>query len=418
MYPGSIDKFTEKLNKIDGNVYVIEEEIILINGVYEGELEHDNVNSSSVRVYTGPKLTGDKIENFILSTPSDTLWKKEIKIFAKVDKCYITYETPGDTVEADDINKAQESIVNTQIEVEKYKASNNLEIGNLKVRAGNLENKKSDKTYVDTELNKRYLKEQVFTKEEVLEKIKNIIGTAPEALDTLSEIANALNNDPDFAGTITKELANKVDKIEGKGLSTENYTSAEKAKLAGIEENANKYIHPASHSADMIIENKNRRFINDTEKTNFNEAYNKRHEHSNKSILDKITQELIDNWNDKADINSIPTKISQLENDKKYITQDDLSNTGQGDMHTKKYDKNQNGKVDIAEIAESVDWMNIENKPDLNKKISKTGDTFTGIARAYPNTSYTVSQIRNIILSPNDANVNAMNDGEIWIKYK
>lgn len=270
MYPESIDKFTEKLNKIDGNTYVIEEEVELKDGVYEGELQHDNISNTSVRVYTGSKLTGNKIENFILSTPSLTPWKKEIKIFAKVNKCYITYETPGDTVEADDINKVQESIVNTQIEVEKYKASNNLEIGNLKVRAGNLENKKSDKTYVDTELNKRYLKEQVFTKEEVLEKIKNIIGTAPEALDTLSEIANALNNDPDFAGTITKELANKVDKIEGKGLSTENYTSAEKAKLAGIEENANNYIHPLTHSADMIEETDTKQFVTQAEKNKWN----------------------------------------------------------------------------------------------------------------------------------------------------
>ncbi|WP_282804590.1 hypothetical protein [Clostridium tetani] len=270
MYPESIDKFTEKLNKIDGNTYVIEEEVELKGGVYEGELQHDNISNTSVRVYTGSKLTGNKIENFILSTPSLTPWKKEIKIFAKVDKCYITYETPGDTVEADDINKVQESIVNTQIEVEKYKASNNLEIGNLKVRAGNLENKKSDKTYVDTELNKRYLKEQVFTKEEVLEKIKNIIGTAPEALDTLSEIANALNNDPDFAGTITKELANKVDKIEGKGLSTENYTSAEKAKLAGIEENANNYIHPLTHLASMIEETDTKQFVTQAEKDKWN----------------------------------------------------------------------------------------------------------------------------------------------------
>jgi len=94
-------------------------------------------------------------------------------------------------------------------------------------------NNKADKTYVDTELNKRYLKEQVFTKEEVLQKIQNVIGAAPEALDTLQEIAEALNNDANFAGTITNELSKKVDKITGKQLSTEDYTTAEKNKLAG-----------------------------------------------------------------------------------------------------------------------------------------------------------------------------------------
>ena len=39
---------------------------------------------------------------------------------------------------------------------------------------------------------------------------------------------------------------NKVDKISGKGLSTNDYTTEEKAKLEGIEENANNYTHPTT----------------------------------------------------------------------------------------------------------------------------------------------------------------------------
>ncbi len=38
----------------------------------------------------------------------------------------------------------------------------------------------------------------------------------------------------------------KVDKVTGKGLSTNDYTTAEKEKLAGIAEGANKYTHPDS----------------------------------------------------------------------------------------------------------------------------------------------------------------------------
>lgn len=41
-------------------------------------------------------------------------------------------------------------------------------------------------------------------------------------------------------------LDNKVDKVEGKQLSTEDYTTEEKTKLAGIEAGANKYTHPTS----------------------------------------------------------------------------------------------------------------------------------------------------------------------------
>ena len=40
--------------------------------------------------------------------------------------------------------------------------------------------------------------------------------------------------------------SNKVDKISGKGLSTNDYTTEEKAKLEGIEENANNYTHPTT----------------------------------------------------------------------------------------------------------------------------------------------------------------------------
>lgn len=42
----------------------------------------------------------------------------------------------------------------------------------------------------------------------------------------------------------TVDLSGKVDKVSGKGLSTNDYTTAEKNKLAGIADGANKYTHP------------------------------------------------------------------------------------------------------------------------------------------------------------------------------
>lgn len=52
--------------------------------------------------------------------------------------------------------------------------------------------------------------DDVYTKIETDDRIKQLIGSAPEELDTLKEIADALNNDPDFAGTMVKELAKKA----------------------------------------------------------------------------------------------------------------------------------------------------------------------------------------------------------------
>lgn len=65
-------------------------------------------------------------------------------------------------------------------------------------------------------------------------------------------------------------LTNKVDKVTGKGLSTEDYTSAEKTKLSGVAENANNYAHPANHAPSIIEQDENNRFVTDAEKTAWN----------------------------------------------------------------------------------------------------------------------------------------------------
>ena len=68
-------------------------------------------------------------------------------------------------------------------------------------------------------------------------------------------------------------------------------------------------------------------------------------------------------WNNKAEVSQIPTKVGQLENDKNYVTQEELGDAGYGDMLKSIYDTNNNGKVDIAELADKVPWTGITNKP-------------------------------------------------------
>ena len=48
----------------------------------------------------------------------------------------------------------------------------------------------------------------------VQKSIEKVVGAAPAALDTLQEIGKALNNDADFAGTMTAELAKKLNSAE------------------------------------------------------------------------------------------------------------------------------------------------------------------------------------------------------------
>lgn len=107
--------FRDKLNKVEGNAYVIEEEIHMpASGIYDDELQHDNIVDSTLSVYTGPTLTGEQIQSYALSTPSLMPWKRIIRIQTDVPVVYITYETVGDTVEADDINRVQDAVVKTQ----------------------------------------------------------------------------------------------------------------------------------------------------------------------------------------------------------------------------------------------------------------------------------------------------------------
>ena len=112
------------------------------------------------------------------------------------------------------------------------------------------------------------------TEEYVNTSIAGIVNSAPETLNTLNELAGALGDDPNFATTVATQIGNKVDKIEGKGLSTNDYTTAEKNKLAGIAEGANNYTHPDTHPATMITEDSTHRFVTDDEKTTWNNKAN------------------------------------------------------------------------------------------------------------------------------------------------
>lgn len=52
------------------------------------------------------------------------------------------------------------------------------------------------------------------TASDVNAKIQEVVGSAPETLDTLKEISDALGNDKNFAGTITTELGKKVNSTD------------------------------------------------------------------------------------------------------------------------------------------------------------------------------------------------------------
>lgn len=70
------------------------------------------------------------------------------------------------------------------------------------------------------------------TEAEVEAAIEKIIGSAPEVLDTLEEIAGALGDDPNFASTITKKLAAITEKVN---QEIEDRTAADSALQVNID---------------------------------------------------------------------------------------------------------------------------------------------------------------------------------------
>lgn len=84
-------------------------------------------------------------------------------------------------------------------------------------------------------------------------KIKTVVGSAPEALDTLKELADALGNDKDFSATVTNSLANKVDKVTGKGLSTNDLTSTLKSNYDAAYTHSQSVHAPSNAERNTIV---------------------------------------------------------------------------------------------------------------------------------------------------------------------
>lgn len=74
---------------------------------------------------------------------------------------------------------------------------------------------------------------------------------AQEILDRTQADTTINNNVSSLNSNITQLQTQKVDKVEGKGLSTNDYTTPEKNKLAAIEAEANKYVLPAATASAL-----------------------------------------------------------------------------------------------------------------------------------------------------------------------
>lgn len=137
------------------------------------------------------------------------------------------------------------------------------------------------KSYVDTQLATKANASNVYTKAEVDSKVSSVYrvkgsvasyANLPTVDVTIGDVYNVNDTGANYVATSTtptwdklsetvdlsgyattaamnSALGNKVDKVSGKSLSTNDYTTAEKNKLAGIAASANNYSLPAATSS-------------------------------------------------------------------------------------------------------------------------------------------------------------------------
>ena len=180
-------------------------------------------------------------------------------------------------------------------------------------------------------INKPYIPsyENVPTKDYIDEKISNLVNSAPETLDTLGEIASALEENEDVISTLNSVVSNKVDKVAGKGLSTNDFTNEDK--------------------------------------TNLEENSLARHSHTNKSILDSTTASFT---------TQEKTKLYSIEEGAEVNNPIDstLSTTSENAVQNKVITEALNNKttVNISNVAQ--DSINFTSDPQtqLNEKLDTT----------------------------------------------
>lgn len=331
-----VSTFYEKLNKVDGNIYVVEEEIHLTNGVYEAELQHDNINEATFAVFTGPKLTGTRLETYTLSTPSLAPWKRIVRVYADVPVAYISYETDGDTVEGDDINRVQAAVVEMQkaLNTEEARAlSAEMELnGRIDTEVKRAEDaeltlrndltaevtrakaaEKSIGDAVNTEKSRATAAEEAirntiginkpnwddkYTRNEVDNKF-SALETAvdwKEAVSTYADLATTYPH-PDDGWTVNVKDTNYTYRWNGTAWIAISANAIPKAtqSVDGLLSKEDKTRYDDTYSKRHAHGNKSTLDkLTETLLTNWSDAYNKRHEHGNKTVLDKITQTMLD----------------------------------------------------------------------------------------------------------------------------
>ena len=206
------------------------------------------------------------------------------------------------------------------------------------------------------------------TEEEVNAAIQKIIGSAPEVLDTLKEIADALGNDPNFATTITRKLA----------AITEQVNQEIEDRIAGDEANSAEVAAEvqARKDADTALETKLKEYV-DNKSTTGDAALGVVRDNLNKEIQDRKDADAVIQANLDKEIAERKTADEAYTQSLANVNQriSDLALSMQGSINTLRNELTEQVNANTTAIA--TNQHNIERNSEAITNLTKTvGDNY------------------------------------------
>ena len=224
--------------------------------------EHSNNNLATAKEYTDTKTT-ETLTNAKAYSDEKLIEakgysdQKLVEANSHSDANLITAKGYTDT----EINKAKVELKGySDTNLETSKSYTDAEI--VKVNGNATTNLAEAKKYADDKL--------VEGKAYSDKKIKDLVGLAPEDLNTLEEIGAFAKGNKELIDGFLAQLNNKSDKTHIHDIATDSangFMSKEDfTKLKGISEGANNYTHPKTHQASIIVQDATHRFVTDEDK--------------------------------------------------------------------------------------------------------------------------------------------------------
>ena len=224
--------------------------------------EHSNNNLATAKEYTDTKTT-ETLTNAKAYSDEKLIEakgysdQKLVEANSHSDANLITAKSYTDT----EINKAKVELKGySDTNLETSKSYTDAEI--VKVNGSATTNLAEAKKYADDKL----IEGKAYSDQ----KIKDLVGLAPEDLNTLEEIGAFAKGNKELIDGFLAQLNNKSDKTHIHDIATDStngFMSKEDfTKLKGISEGANNYTHPKTHQASIIVQDATHRFVTDEDK--------------------------------------------------------------------------------------------------------------------------------------------------------